>query len=86
MRRTARSVSGSSPASDAAEAAAVEQRDLDLVGAVHDVRVGEDEAVGGRDEARAAAGAPAAAAHVDADDGGAGAFDGADDDAANSRR
>ena len=81
MRNTARSVSGSSPATDAAEAAAVEQRDLDLVGAVHDVRVGEDEAVGGGDEAGAAAGAAAAAADVDADDRGAGALDRAGDDA-----
>ena len=66
---------------DTAKAAPVEERNVDFIGAVHHVRIGEHEAVGGGDEARAAARPPAAAPDVDADHGGAGAFDGARHDA-----
>ena len=67
--------------------AAVGQRDVDRGRAVDDVAVGEDEAVGREDEARAAARlrarAPGGArrADVDADDGGCDALDGVDDGA-----
>ena len=83
-RTTARSVPGSSPISTACRLAAVRQGDADLGGAVDDVAVGDDEAVGRDDEARAAAGGIAAAVRVtdlDVDDRRADGFGRADDGA-----
>lgn len=55
--------------------APVEQRDADVVGVVHDVAIGDDETVGGKDEAAAVAAAPAMPC-LDTDDGGANPFGG----------
>ena len=55
MSITARSVSGSSPTSLAGIVPAVGKRDVDLIGAMNDVAVGQDEPVGREDEPRPAA-------------------------------
>ena len=71
MRSTARSVSASRPTRSARERTAVGQPRRERRRRADDVAVGEDEAVGSEDDARAAA-----AIDVDLDDGGADRLDG----------
>ena len=56
-----------------AHRSAIRQRDADASAAIHDMTVGEGEAVGGKDHAR-----PAAAADIDLDDARSDRLDGAD--------
>ena len=70
-RSSARSVSGSSPSTRACNSRPSSVVSATAARALHDVAVGQRQAVGRDDDARAGAGALAVAANVDAHDAGA---------------